>query len=948
MESDPSDLTILYTEDTVQWCEYLFDIFKDFEIQQNSEDITEFPTNQNTLQNIRDSLVSVVIISPLFLQNCTPKMQDYLQQVVGLICGVDEADMEELLRKIPSSKDWHRVEAVAGSAEISKVVLKVLHDTSDLKERQRLAEVEDTYVPVDEGRGDFIQDDYMVMVGGKAGDGRPENMYFTPDDTYEPMMPVPTSRPPAVPLGSGHVFQTTSQGYVDMKEAKHLSQCSPGLIIQPERWRSGAEGVLYMLFQDQLTKDQYTVNFQGKLKKSEVVAKQKNPYTLEVDLPKDHPAELTDVQVIGPNRAVVATCKFIFTSVMDELAEVLRDVVDPMKFMCQALGISPADANELDNNLYEHIQRCLPSGGLNLLVGQVGGEQKVLTDIPTALHFAAKYGLKNICSMLITCPGAMQAMKLKNREGFTPDVIAGKSGHNDLKCFLENFVEVAEDEAMAGEGGPSSYMFMKTGFLYYNQKELLKQLSREEGSLYDSPFQIPIPATGVPLTKEETIKKLVQGKQEDIEEYYGSLTIDMGSFQRDEDGEEDYERVEDEVGLRKRSMKKPPVESRSPRQPVEERPSPQESLPPPIEPRLAPPLPEPEGEKLERPPPRKNVKPADILGIKQIATGQQHLIEIQNRVKNKEVTVDEAVMLFKNWELLQEKDCLSFSAQAETLKALKQQKQKAKQGGLSSIFTKKLPKKGGAVGDHVGQSIFYFPRSPARVEVTALASAARSQARGSQPPLSQKPQERLIQSEFSGTNRPSSTTSLDSHGSRDSQYNSAPDEPDQEKYSPTSQPTSSIAPVMRRVHEMPVTQQDRIKRISAAYDQLSNIAPKTMPPVPSRASPAKPSSLPSSLQNLPKPSPPYGHFQPPTPSQDEQSAYLDFDDPTPGDLPELPPPPPPTELVPERPPEATCPISPSHGARYVDSSSPASKYPQVLPRQAPQKRPIPKPRTPQR
>ena len=80
--------------------------------------------------------------------------------------------------------------------------------------------------------------------------------------------------------------------------------------------------------------------------------------------------------MIGPNRAVVATCKFIFTSNMDDLAEILLDVVDPMKFMCQALGISPADANELDNNLYEHIQRCLPSGGLNLLVGQLGGEQK--------------------------------------------------------------------------------------------------------------------------------------------------------------------------------------------------------------------------------------------------------------------------------------------------------------------------------------------------------------------------------------------------------------------------------------------------------------------------------------------------------------------------------------------------------------------------------------------
>ena len=61
---------------------------------------------------------------------------------------------------------------------------------------------------------------------------------------------------------------------------------------------------------------------------------------------------------------------------MDDLADVLLNIASPMQFMCQALGISPADANELDNVLYEHIQRCIPPGGLNLMVGQTSAEQK--------------------------------------------------------------------------------------------------------------------------------------------------------------------------------------------------------------------------------------------------------------------------------------------------------------------------------------------------------------------------------------------------------------------------------------------------------------------------------------------------------------------------------------------------------------------------------------------
>ncbi|XP_038060070.1 B-cell scaffold protein with ankyrin repeats-like isoform X2 [Patiria miniata] len=946
MESsfDPFDLTILYTEDTIQWCEYLFDIFKDFEIQQNSEDITEFPTNHRTLQSIQDSLVTVVIISPLFLQKCNPRMQEHIHQAVGLICGIDDADMEELYQKMPSSRDWYQVEAVAGSAEISKVVLKVLHDANDVKERHRQGEIEDTYIEVNDGVEGFIQSDYMVMenLGGKPKViGGPENTYFVPDqpdmpeETYESMMAI------QAPVGSGHVFQPSSQGYVDMKEAKHLSQCSAGLTIHPERARSGEEGSLYILLNDPLANDQYTVSFQGQLKKSEVIAKQKNTYTLQVDLPKDHPAELTDVQVTRTNRAVVGTFKFIFTSIMDELAQTLQGIVDPMRFMCQALGISTADANELDNKLYEHIQTCLPSGGLNLLVGQSGAEQKVITEVPTALHFAAKYGLKNICSMLITCPGAVQAMKLKNRDGLTPDIMAGMSGHSDLKSFLENFVEVAEDESIPGVGGnPSSYMFMKTGLIYLNQTAVQSQLSKEQASDYDSPFIVPIPAKGVPFTREETIKKLVQGEQEDIEEYYGSLAIDMSSFERDQDGEEDYEKVEDESGLRKRSTKRSHLKQRAPWQQTEEKPSATEMvLPPPVEPRLAPPPSEQEGEAPEKPPPRKNVKAEDILGLQPLATGQQHLIEIQNRVKNSEVTVDEAVMLFKNWELLQEKDRLSFSAQVETLKVLKQHKQKAKQtGGPRGFFTKK--KKGGPVGEHIGQSIFYSPGSPVVKVAGLVATCSQALAPQPAPPVSLKFQERMIQSEISVQNRPTSTTSLDSHGSRDSSYNSAPDEPDQEKYH--SSPASTT-PASRRQ-----TQQDRNKRISAAYDQLSNVPEKSMPPVPSRSTAPKPGVPPCTLPMIPKPSPPYGHYQPspsPSPGEEDQPDYMEFDEePIPGDLPGLPPPPPPTEMGAERALDVKTPVSPTQSSRYSESPLSASKYPQVTPRQPAQKRPIPKPR----
>ena len=56
------------------------------------------------------------------------------------------------------------------------------------------------------------------------------------------------------------------------------------------------------------------------------------------------------------------------------------------------------------------------------------------------LHFAAKYGLKNMCSMLLNCPGAYQAISTRNCNGDTPSELAAKHGDQDLKDHLDNYL----------------------------------------------------------------------------------------------------------------------------------------------------------------------------------------------------------------------------------------------------------------------------------------------------------------------------------------------------------------------------------------------------------------------------------------------------------------------------------------------------------------------------
>lgn len=61
-------------------------------------------------------------------------------------------------------------------------------------------------------------------------------------------------------------------------------------------------------------------------------------------------------------------------------------------------------------------------------------------ELPTLLHFAAKYGLKKLTTVLLQCPGALQAYSVMNKSGAYPNTLAEKSGFSDLRQFMDEFV----------------------------------------------------------------------------------------------------------------------------------------------------------------------------------------------------------------------------------------------------------------------------------------------------------------------------------------------------------------------------------------------------------------------------------------------------------------------------------------------------------------------------
>lgn len=61
-------------------------------------------------------------------------------------------------------------------------------------------------------------------------------------------------------------------------------------------------------------------------------------------------------------------------------------------------------------------------------------------ELPTLLHFAAKYGLRKLTAVLQDCPGALQAYSVMNKHGDYPNKLAEKSGFSDLRQLMDKFV----------------------------------------------------------------------------------------------------------------------------------------------------------------------------------------------------------------------------------------------------------------------------------------------------------------------------------------------------------------------------------------------------------------------------------------------------------------------------------------------------------------------------
>ncbi|XP_041485219.1 phosphoinositide 3-kinase adapter protein 1-like isoform X29 [Lytechinus variegatus] len=696
------DLTILYMSDVTNWCEYLFDIFNPFEVYQQSEEITTFPTHESTIHHIRSSRVQVLIISPKFIETATSQIREITgpNSVVGLLCGVEREELVRLQDRIPDYVNWHLVDAKDGPRCITSTTLDIVDEMIKLADRTGS---NDLYLPMvgvkDDEQNNYMsmerglpsgvdqhqdQDTYQSMTGAPQEDlyldmdlppdsAQGEELYLDMDlppqqdpegdelylDMELPPVPVPAKEEEELYLAmddhllapdeTDNTYDLFPDNTYDFTEIGTLptrgSQCFP----VPDKVRVGvAEKVVVVFLANSKTLVQnfdgsYKIHIGFDKKSADVVATYINPHTLRFESPKDLPGGMYKC-TLTHNGTSMATFKLGFLSPSAVLSDIISKAVNPLNYLCDVLGISPADSNQLDNELHEQCKKYMPERGFShLLPVKETSVGKQGTTFPTALHFASKFGLLSVCAMLCEWPGGDQALRIKNNEGKTPDQM---TKDENVKSFL-----VGRKERSVSQQ-PSSNI----GYVVMTQKEQQKsklgggpnsppdQDNPRNRPEYDFPFPVAIP---VNPSKEADIHRLISGDPDDIYDYYDSWGKTDNTMVRDGDDDDDDDDTQD--------LPPPPPIPRDARSgPISDYETlDSEASSTTVSHHDAPPS-VPVSSPDERPEPpaasRKPVQAQSDSRNREPDAKLQSLIDIQNRVKDNEISMDEAVNLFRQWE----------------------------------------------------------------------------------------------------------------------------------------------------------------------------------------------------------------------------------------------------------------------------------------------------------
>ncbi|XP_034537052.1 phosphoinositide 3-kinase adapter protein 1 [Notolabrus celidotus] len=674
-------ILILHTADAQEWAQYLQQIldssrkFHEWSILLHAVvPAEELPGNQfEYFQSCK--CILLLLTGSLLDMLCDRELQAELQRllhpphrVVVLLCGVSEDQV--LSDTFEDWLMWRKISAEDEPAVYVSTILDSLNDNRHVEAEQEIEAVAETQFDMTEASPaeNLITDKMKKVTSGE------QKEHLQEDDEL--------------------ITNNSTNGEIN---APGQLTC---LTVQPNRVQCREQVNIFIILTHKVQSAPEVEFSSENVSTKRVPGTLENEYTISVSAP-DMPAGVMSL-TLYVGRSCLSLQPVTYYTAMGEISRLLDNASDPVHFMCQAFNLMSNATESLDNMLTDSLKSRMPGNSLQLFGNKQIEENNMAAcqrneEFPTLLHFAAKYGLKKLTTILLQCPGALQAYSVMNKHGDYPNTLAQKSGFSDLRQFMDEFVETAvmlkshfEDTVNTEESTADVYELMSD-----NSRDIIIKYSGCSEDIYESMLDLD-PECAEDLyesmnavdenPQEAMLRKFFQAKQHacanpasfehlKIKEEEKADQTELDQIEEEEDPyklvpEDIYDTVDANSTYDPRILNRPPAPiprpdpDSEPDRPVayisrvftEKGPSQQET----VEVRC--PEAQPDADPLS-----PDYDP--YAGMK--TPGQRQLISLQERVKVGEITVNEAVQEFKAWQFDHERRANSIRYQQENLKKLR-------------------------------------------------------------------------------------------------------------------------------------------------------------------------------------------------------------------------------------------------------------------------------------
>ncbi|NWQ73513.1 BANK1 protein, partial [Columbina picui] len=207
------------------------------------------------------------------------------------------------------------------------------------------------------------------------------------------------------------------------------------ILVLPGRIPCENPGEIFILLKDEIDDETLEIEF---IADNQRIRTQPASWNKTVKYMKalDFPAGPVYVNVYCGG-VIKSTAQVEYYTALEEIEHIFKKVADPIAFTCQAFKFSSVE--KLDNVLTSLLKSKISTYQFSPFESEEEHHQQAsdhLEEFPTLLHCAARFGLKNLATFLLSCPEATWACKITNKNGDDPASIAEKHGHRELRKLI--------------------------------------------------------------------------------------------------------------------------------------------------------------------------------------------------------------------------------------------------------------------------------------------------------------------------------------------------------------------------------------------------------------------------------------------------------------------------------------------------------------------------------